>query len=638
MAGLIFSGCSKDDAAEEDPGGLKISGVSIPPSVESYSGGEITLTGKGFAVADQIKLTLLTDVTKEYTTAITAVSQNSMTFGLPAGITSGNYRITVGRAGESLVLGTFLLQIGMNTSIPDMAGMTVKGLVYCNGKGLPGVVVSDGIEVTKTNNEGIYYLPSSKRYGYVFISVPGNYEVGANGNAPQFFQRLSGGTGVEQKNFSLIETNNQKHVVLALADWHLANRNDDLAQFTNNMLPDINSTISKHQASGEKVYALTLGDMTWDAYWYENNYRLNDYITQMNKINCPVFNVMGNHDNNPYAAGDWLAESAYRDIIGPTYYSFNLGNTHYIVLDNTEYINTGGAQGTIGERNYNDYIQSDQMEWLQKDLATLTGKTAPVVIAMHTTLYREPALDASGNPINMLALNNATALISALQDFSNVHILSGHTHVNYTVQDKPTLIEHNVAALSATWWWTGKNGYAGNHICKDGSPGGYGVWEADGTTASWYYKSMGYDKSYQFRSYDLNTVLITAERFAPTSTDEKLAPYAGAYASPGPANQVLINVWGYDPQWKIEVRENGQLLTVTRVSAKDPLHIVSYEAKRLNAGATPTSSFVTDPTTHMFRVTASAPNSTLEIKVTDRFGNTSTESMIRPKEFGLNMN
>ena len=36
---------------------------------------------------------------------------------------------------------------------------------------------------------------------------------------------------------------------------------------------------------------------------------------------------------------------------------------------------------------------------------------------------------------------------------------------------------------------------------------------------------------------------------------------------------------------------------------------------------------------HMFKVTASAPDTTLEIKVTDRFGNVYTESMTRPKDF-----
>src|SRR5690606_12939149 len=96
----------------------------------------------------------------------------------------------------------------------------------------------------------------------------------------------------------------------------------------------------------------------------------------------------------------------YRDIIGPTYYSFNLGEVHYVVLDNIQYINTGGAPGVVGQRNYNDVITPEQIEWLKKDLETLPDKTAPVVIAMHAPLYRPPALDESGNQVASLSLNN----------------------------------------------------------------------------------------------------------------------------------------------------------------------------------------------------------------------------------------
>ncbi|WP_423128386.1 calcineurin-like phosphoesterase C-terminal domain-containing protein [Gaoshiqia sp. Z1-71] len=630
--GTTFNSCSDDDPIEVESG-LSITGVSIPSTLDIASGGDVTISGKGFRVGDQISLTSSSDATKVYSAAVKSVTEQTATFSLPGAISSGSYKITVSRGTDSLLLGSFMLNLVANTNIPDKAGMTVKGVVYCDGAGIPDVVVSDGYELTKTDQNGVYYLPSQKKNGYVFISVPGNYEVPANNNFPQFFKKLAGGSTVEQKDFSLIRADNSKHVVLTLADWHLANRNDDLAQFSQGFLNDVNAIISAYQASGTKVYGLTLGDMTWDVYWYDNNFALNQYLTQMNKINCTVFNLMGNHDNDPYYAGDWFAENTYKNIIGPTYYSFNLGNVHYVVLDNVEYINTGGSQGVLGQRNYNDVVVADQMAWLQKDLATITDKSTPIVIGMHTPLYRNPTLDANGNQVNGFALNNGSALATLLQDFSNVHVLSGHTHINYSVEGSQSLMEHNTAAVCATWWWTGRTGYAGNHICKDGSPGGYGIWEINDRDMKWYYKSIGYEKNYQFRSYDLNTVYITAATYAPNSTDAALAPYAGVYASPNSNNEVLINVWGYDSQWKVEVKEGANPLTVTRVSALDPLHIISYEAKRLNVGAVPTDSFVTGATAHMFKVTASSPNSTLEIKVTDRFGNVYTETMTRPKPF-----
>jgi hypothetical protein len=94
---------------------------------------------------------------------------------------------------------------------------------------------------------------------------------------------------------------------------------------------------------------------------------------------------------------------------------------------------------------------------------------------------------------------------------------------------------------------------------------------------------------------------------------------------------VLINVWKWDPTWKVEVTENGKALTATRVEMRDPLHLISYSAKRLNKSKDAT--FLTDNNYHMFKVTASSATSTLDIKVTDRFGNVYTESMKRPKAF-----
>lgn len=635
-AAMAACGGCNDDPVPPEEEGLKITGISIPSNISVPAGGEITITGNGFAINDKMDFVLTSDAGKIYSSTVTSVTAQSATFTLPEGISSGLYRLSVIRGTDSMLLGTLTVNVTASTGVPDKPGMTLKGIVFCDGKGVPGVVVSDGYEVTVTDSDGIYYLPSAKQNKFVFISLPGNYEVAASDNIPQFFRRLAGGSTVEQHDFSLVRADNSKHVVIPLADWHLANRNDDLAQFSNGIVPDVNATISSYSGTGTKVYGLAMGDMTWDAYWYENNFRLPNYIPEMKKINCPMFNLIGNHDNDPYIAGDIEAEQPYRDLIGPTYYSFNLGEVHYVVLDNIQYINSGGSQGVVGDRSYSDVIVSAQTSWLQKDLAAITDKSTPLVILMHSPLWTNPTLDGNGQQVSSFALNNGSTLVSLLGAFEKVHVITGHTHINYTVESG-SVIEHNTAAVSATWWWTGKTGYANNHICKDGSPGGYGVWEINGRDIKWYYKSMGYPKNYQFRTYDLNKVHITAAAFAPNSTDAALAEYAGVYATPNQVNDVLINVWGYDPLWTVEVKEGATSLPVTRVLAQDPLHIISYEAKRLNAGAVPTSSFVTGNTAHMFRVRASSATSTLTVTVTDRFGNVYTETMTRPKEFTWSM-
>lgn len=628
-----LSSCSDSDPIKQNDSELSIKRVSIPSNLDIIIGGDISIMGQGFVKEDKVLLSLLPNSDKNFTANTSTVTDEKAVFALPEGVTTGKYSITVLRGSNKQLLGSIMLNIVADTSIPDKEGMTVKGVVSSDGKGVADVVVSDGIEVTTTNAEGVYYLPSKKKNKYVFISVPGNYEVKNNNNLPVFFQRLAGGMSVEQKDFSLIKTNNKKHVVLAMADWHLAGRGNtgDVAQFVNNVLPDINATIKEYEAQGIKVYGLTLGDLSWDTYWYGNNFKLPEYLEQMYKINSTVFNVIGNHDNDPYASNDWDAALPFKELVAPNYYSFNLGDIHYIVLDNINYINNGGSPGVAGDRSYKGVVVHDQMEWLKKDLSTIKDKSTPIVIGMHIPLYNRPLIDEKGNQTNSMRLDNGNELIASLSDFSNVRILSGHSHKNNTSEPSPTLMEHNTAAICATWWWTGKPGYSDNHICTDGTPGGYGVWMMDGKDIEWYYKSVGYEKDYQFRSYDLNEVHITAEKFAPKASEERMSKYAGGYSEKSISNEVLINAWGYDTQWEINVTENGNPLEVKRVDVMDPLHIISYNAQRVNAGIVP--GFSTNYTTHMFKVKASSATSTLDIKVTDRFGNKYTETMKRPKEF-----
>lgn len=636
--GMTLHSCTDGKSLEDNLKKFEITDINIPSSVDVFAEGEITLTGKGFEPEDQIRLLALNDTTVAYLINAASVTEQSITFTTPTGFTSGTYKVFAIRSDQCLLLGEMSINIIVNTEIPDIEGMTVKGVVYCEGTAIPGVVVSDGFEVTTTDEHGVYYLPSQKKHGYVFISMPGNYEVArSNVNATLFYQTLEGSSAVEQKNFELVRVDNENHVVIMIADVHLANRNDDLLQFSTRFLTDINSTINSYRSENKKVYGLTLGDMSWDNYWYSNNFDLSNSLTYMSQINCPVFNMIGNHDHDPYYANDWMSENKFRELLGPTYYSFNLGQVHYVVLDDTEYINTGGSPGVLGQRNYNARIVNDQMQWLQKDLSTIQDKNTPIVVAMHIQLYSNSSLNNQGQPMINISLDNGSSLVSALQDFSNVHVITGHTHTNYNIEASDRLMEHNTAAVCATWWWTGKSGYAGNHICKDGTPGGYGVWDINNRDIAWYYKSLGYEKDYQFRTYDLNTVYITAAQYAPKSSDAALAQYAGIYATRNTNNEVLINVWNYDSRWEIEVKEGDKILDITCVVTKDPLHIISYEAKRLNVAAIPTSDFVSNNITHMFKVKASNATSTLNIRVTDRFGNVYTETMERPKVFNYQM-
>lgn len=135
-------------------------------------------------------------------------------------------------------------------------------------------------------------------------------------------------------------------------------------------------------------------------------------------------------------------------------------------------MNTGGTQGNMGKRNYNEVIVGEQLEWLKKYLTTIKDKKSPVVIAMYIPLHESPVIDSNGEQRNNIFLDNGKELLSALEGFSNVHILSGHRHHNSISEPTSNVMEHNIAAVCAAWWRTGEDGFADNHIGRDGSPGG----------------------------------------------------------------------------------------------------------------------------------------------------------------------
>ncbi|MEC3879719.1 calcineurin-like phosphoesterase family protein [Parapedobacter sp. 10938] len=604
---------------------FKVTDVSFPFQTDVSKGMALTIAGVGFATGDGIVFQPVAGTNHEKVTVeTTSVTDLAAVVVLPDTLHSIRYEIYVTRGTESLYLGATNLNVVFNATIPDQPGMTVKGTVYAAGAGLAGVVVSDGHVVSKTDAEGIYYLPSAKKNGYVFVSIPANYEVATDERLPLFFNRLARAEHiVEIMDFELTAVDNNNHVVMVLGDMHLANRNQDVSQFQSGFLADVNQSISRYQQAGKKVYALTLGDMTWETYWQSNNYSLPDYLQEMNKINAPVFNTIGNHDNNPAKTGDWETADRFRTILGPTYYSFNIGKVHYVVLDNIEYLNTNN-------RNYNGTIVADQMAWLIKDLDIITDKSTPIFVAMHIQLASNPNIENGGSANPRIRLTNGQELIDVLSAFDTVHVFTGHTHMNYNIRYSPSLMEHNIGVVCATWWWTGR--LANNHICKDGTPGGYEIWEADNRDLKWTYKSIGYDEDYQFRAYDLNKVHITKDAYAPDYTGTSWNTYAVEYADQNQRNEVLINVWNYDTDWTVTVTESGSQLPVTRVHVRDPLHIISYAAKRLDTNAVPTADFVTAKSSHLFKVQASSPTSTLEITVTDGFGRVYTEQMVRPKE------
>lgn len=632
---LFACGGSDDEKTPADNFDVQF---TVPGSVDVTEGGECTfaVSGGGKSPLTTDTFILESDAGISYVCPIVNTSSDSFTVRLADGCETGYYKVFVKRDARKKSFGRIYINIVEDIDFKPDAGTTVYGIVSSAGVGVENVVVSDGAEVTVTNEKGIYQLKSAKKWGYVFISVPSGYEVPSVGVLPQFHRALKNSADVvERADFKLEKVDGQdSYKIFMLGDMHLANRTGDLGQFAQ-FTSDLTDYMTRHK--GEKMYALTLGDMTWDLYWYSNSYYFPQYLNTVNSQikNLQIFHTMGNHDNDFQTRSDYDAAVKYVDQICPTYYSFNIGKVHYVVMDDIDCSSYDGSTS----RNYVKSLSAEQLDWLAKDLSHV-DKTTPVVVAMHAQVFYPTT---SGFKIDHDPVN--TQRLFDILDGYTVRFVTGHTHKLFNVTPDAPIVdghnfrEYNSGSVCASWWWSG-NLTPGIHIGTDGTPGGYGIWDVTGTDFQCLYKSTGWPEEYQFRSYDLNDVhfsmadvpLMPSDISA--SVKNAYMQYVNAYPQNND-NEVLINIWNWNSDWTLSVvDENRKTLPYTEVWAYDPLHIAALSVKRFNnAGLKSTPSFITDKFTHFFKVKADDADTDLVITVKDEFGNEWTENMQRPKAF-----
>ena len=632
---LFACGGSDDEKTPADNFDVQF---TVPGSVDVTEGGECTfaVSGGGKSPLTTDTFILESDAGISYVCPIVNTSSDSFTVRLADGCETGYYKVFVKRDARKKSFGRIYINIVEDIDFKPDAGTTVYGIVSSAGVGVENVVVSDGAEVTVTNEKGIYQLKSAKKWGYVFISVPSGYEVPSVGVLPQFHRALKNSADVvERADFKLEKVDGQdSYKIFMLGDMHLANRTGDLGQFAQ-FTSDLTDYMTRHK--GEKMYALTLGDMTWDLYWYSNSYYFPQYLNTVNSQikNLQIFHTMGNHDNDFQTRSDYDAAVKYVDQICPTYYSFNIGKVHYVVMDDIDCSSYDGSTS----RNYVKSLSAEQLDWLAKDLSYV-AKTTPVVVAMHAQVFYPTT---SGFKIDHDQVN--TLRLFDILDGYTVRFVTGHTHKLFNVTPDAPIVdghnfrEYNSGSVCASWWWSG-NLTPGIHIGTDGTPGGYGIWDVTGTDFQCLYKSTGWPEEYQFRSYDLNNVhfsmadvpLMPSDISA--SVKNAYMQYVNAYPQNND-NEVLINIWNWNSDWTLSVvDENRKTLPYTEVWAYDPLHIAALSVKRFNnAGLKSTPSFITDKFTHFFKVKADDADTDLVITVKDEFGNEWTENMQRPKAF-----
>lgn len=291
-------------------------------------------------------------------------------------------------------------------------------------KGVSGVTVSNGRDVVTTDAKGAYSLPVRENMT-VFVTQPAGYTVPVDeDNVAQFsynhFPEGSpdlkyGGvapTGDLPKavNFPMTpsEATAKSEQNCAFAADTQTYDKEEVGYANQGALRDL---VPRTDLGGCGV--LLLGDNVGDDLSLNPDVR--DLYAQ---VKGPVRALPGNHDIDFDAADDEGSLDTHRDDWGPEYFSYDVGQTHVVALDNIAY---NGAKEGGGNGGYDEKVTQEQLDWLEKDLANVPANKQ-VVIAAHAPIinFREVVTDNADELFEVLQGAGRTA--------DNTSMVGGHTH------------------------------------------------------------------------------------------------------------------------------------------------------------------------------------------------------------------
>lgn len=339
-------------------------------------------------------------------------------------------------------------------------------------RGIPGVAISNGVDIVITGDDGYYGLPVSDK-GSVFVIKPSGWITPLNDdNLPLFFylHRPEGSPddysykGVEptgdlpdEINFPLYEKETgDKFKILVFGDtqpWDIEEI-DYLAEDIIHELIGINDI----------SFGITMGDIVFDQ--LELFTPLNQAVAQ---TGVPWYNVMGNHDINYSAPEDILSGETYNNIYGPPNYAFVCGKVHFIIMDDIIHEDKAGSHRYVGG------LRPDQFTFLKNYLKTVP-KNDLIVLNMHIPLAKQ------GNSFRQ---DDQAKLFDLLKGFPNTLSISAHTHMQENLffhkdssawqREKPHH-HFNIGTTSGSWW-RGMKGETGipHTLMRDGTPNGYAI-------------------------------------------------------------------------------------------------------------------------------------------------------------------
>lgn len=362
--------------------------------------------------------------------------------------------------------------------------------------GIAGVMVSNQREVALTDKNGYYQLPVEEEM-IVFITKPAGYDLPLDeNNLPRFYYihypdgsptlEFSGleptGPLPESVDFGLIPSEKKdSFTAVVLADPTL--REQAIPYYRDGVISELSDV--------KADFAMVLGDIMADNLSFYDRYN-----GIMKTLDMPVFNIVGNHDVNFTDLGNRYAKETYKKYFGPSYFSFEYGDVHFVALDNIDYLGheNGGSY-------YRGYLNETILTWIRNNLQYV-DKDKMLVFLAHIPLYSMDTDARSNNTVNR------TELLELLEDRDRVLFLCGHRHMvfhhfldeEFGRMNKNPIHHISVAAAAGGWWRGPKTNYnIPVSTQNDGTPNGYHIFHFDGNTYRERYKAAGLDPGYQMR-------------------------------------------------------------------------------------------------------------------------------------------
>ena len=385
-------------------------------------------------------------------------------------------------------------------------------------KGIPGVVVSNGVDLVQTDAQGSYEIPVSDD-AIVFVIKPRDWMTPVNEeNLPQFYylHKPNGspdyftyqgveptGDLPEEINFPLFPDDGSesfKMVVFGDPQPYNISQVDYVAE-------DIVSELIGRE---DLEFGMTMGDIVGDDL---------DLFSPLNravsKIGIPWYNVLGNHDVNYMAPNDVLSDETYERVYGPATYAFVYGDVHFLVLDDVIHDSISGSRRYVGG------LRPDQLEFVSNYLGIvptddLVVLTMHIPLALHGESFRN---------------SDQKILFDLLKDFPHTLSISAHSHVHdnrffhegSTDWQQATPHHHfNVGTTSGSWWNGMKSETDVPHtMMRDGTPNGYSFISFNGVEYVIDWKVAGSTGDHQMNihvprgivSQSADTTLLTVNFF-----------------------------------------------------------------------------------------------------------------------------